>query len=206
MDIHINSRVSRSFEIQKIKQNLTDYVHVKLTEIYQDTSVSDLWFSKGCISEVDDWVTANLAGEQKEIVEIGGIFLGNHLMQTGSYQLIIEQFLPINQVERQSRISLTIGKGMAYAYAEVMDEFPNMGILAWFHTHPGHGPFLSNTDLDRTHNVFFREPYQIAIVLDSLTNEYITGIFSRKKNTQMNNAQDAAKWIPWKALLENFSN
>ena len=44
---------------------------------------------------------------------------------------------------------------------------PAMDVIGWFHTHPGHGLFLSNSDLSVQKH--FSQPYQIAMEIDSLT-------------------------------------
>jgi proteasome lid subunit RPN8/RPN11 len=38
-------------------------------------------------------------------------------------------------------------------------------VVGWHHTHPGFGVFLSGYDLF-IHQHFFREPWQIALVID----------------------------------------
>lgn len=40
-----------------------------------------------------------------------------------------------------------------------------VNVLGWYHTHPGMGVFLSQTDL-RTQQLYFGSPWQLAIVLD----------------------------------------
>jgi proteasome lid subunit RPN8/RPN11 len=51
---------------------------------------------------------------------------------------------------------------------EVKDrEFPDDRIVGWYHTHPGFGVFLSSMDTF-IHENFFAEPYQVAIVLETV--------------------------------------
>lgn len=39
-------------------------------------------------------------------------------------------------------------------------------LIGWYHTHPDLGVFLSRTDVTKTHNRLFNDPFQIALVLD----------------------------------------
>jgi proteasome lid subunit RPN8/RPN11 len=45
-------------------------------------------------------------------------------------------------------------------------------IVGWYHSHPGHGLFLSQTDLD-THMQFYQfSPYAVSLVVDPKSNEF----------------------------------
>lgn len=45
------------------------------------------------------------------------------------------------------------------------DEFPDSSVIGWYHSHPGHGIFLSGHDQFIQRN-FFAEAWQVAIVID----------------------------------------
>jgi proteasome lid subunit RPN8/RPN11 len=49
-------------------------------------------------------------------------------------------------------------------------KYPDSKIVGWFHTHPGLGIFLSHYDLF-IHRNFFKEPWQVAIVIDPLNDK-----------------------------------
>jgi len=49
-------------------------------------------------------------------------------------------------------------------------DFPRTTIVGWYHSHPGHGIFLSGTDLN-TQRLSFKQIWQIAVVYDSLRPE-----------------------------------
>ena len=75
-----------------------------------------------------------------------------------------------------------------------MDEHPSYQLVGWFHTHPGHGLFLSKPDL-RIHLGHFNQPYQFAMEIDSLTENLDTTFFTWKtKVPEMNNAKDLKSW------------
>ena len=46
-------------------------------------------------------------------------------------------------------------------------------LVGWYHSHPGHTCFLSNTDMD-TQRAMFGEPYHIALVIDPVNREVKT--------------------------------
>ncbi|MBK9013914.1 MAG: hypothetical protein IPM82_07420 [Saprospiraceae bacterium] len=88
----------------------------------------------------------------------------------------------------------------------MMDEYLGNVLLGWFHTHPGHTPYLSDIDLKKTHELFYTRPFQVAIVLDTLTENFDTGIFSRKKSGQVNNKADFKHWVAWKTIAGHLNN
>ncbi|MEZ2239164.1 Mov34/MPN/PAD-1 family protein [Microcoleus sp.] len=49
-------------------------------------------------------------------------------------------------------------------------DFPSTTIVGWYHSHPGHGIFLSGTDLN-TQRLSFKQIWQIAVVYDSLRHD-----------------------------------
>jgi len=70
-------------------------------------------------------------------------------------------------------------------------------LLGWFHTHPGHTPFFSETDL-ATHQAFFKADYHVAIVTDPCKTTFPTVILARKQNGKMTSEWNDQDWIQWK--------
>src|SRR5208337_2037861 len=54
-------------------------------------------------------------------------------------------------------------------------QYPDLRIVGWYHTHPGHGVFLSEMDVF-LHESFFGLPWQAALVYDPRSGE--EGIFN----------------------------
>lgn len=48
---------------------------------------------------------------------------------------------------------------------------PDLQLLGWYHSHPGHGIFLSATDLN-TQALWFRQPWHVALVYDPISHSY----------------------------------
>ena len=178
-----------------------NYIHIQLKDYLEDTSVNSVYLKKECWFSISNWVNKSLEREG-QLHEVGGLLLGGYRsdsIKEDHLELIVEAFAPIREVIAQSNTQLIVGPGFAYAYNDVLKADSDLLLIGWLHTHPGHGPFLSQTDLDQT-QIFFKKPYQIAFVLDPMTMEYDTGIFSYQANGQMNNASNFSKWIPWKKL------
>lgn len=56
------------------------------------------------------------------------------------------------------------------AWREIKCNNDDLIIVGWYHTHPDIGIFLSSTDVNNMES-HYREPYQIAIVIDPIRNE-----------------------------------
>ena len=57
-------------------------------------------------------------------------------------------------------------------------QYPDLRIVGWYHTHPGHGIFLSDMDIF-LHESFFGLPWQCALVYDPRSGE--EGLFTAKQ-------------------------
>lgn len=72
------------------------------------------------------------------------------------------------------------GETWSNIHAEIARSFPNCQIVGWYHTHPGHGVFLSRPDL-RIQDDFWAQDGQLALVVDHLRGEarFFTGSTKR---------------------------
>lgn len=104
--------------------------------------------------------------------ELGGFLIGG-LHQDGDASLYVEvrEFLPA--VDARSRgASLTFTHETWSAMnRQVEREFAGQVPVGWHHTHPDLGVFLSGYDLF-IHRHFFSHPWQIALVLDPVRQEF----------------------------------
>jgi len=96
------------------------------------------------------------------------------------------------------------------ALEEVMhnDKYKELALIGWFHTHPGHGVFLSKPDLNICNNIF-PEPYQFAMVMDTIktaSNEkYHVGLFTKKINGEMNNIKEKKTgFVQWQDVVQTI--
>jgi len=180
----------------------TSFVPVSLESHQPDSQVSKVFVHPVCIEEIYQWATESLSEEP--VAEVGGFLLGRFQQeQEKQYEVSIEVFVPAKEVDYSSPTVLDFGPKALLAVDQALQQFPELDMIGWFHTHPGHTPYLSTMDL-RIHQGFYRQPYHLAVVLDSLTPAFDTGIFSRMQGGEVNNKRPDSRWISWKQLLEKL--
>jgi proteasome lid subunit RPN8/RPN11 len=108
-------------------------------------------------------------------IEVCGVLVGN---------VYHDAMGPFVFVEANIRGNFSSGKAAQVTFTaktwahiqDVMDrEYPDLRILGWYHTHPGHGIFLSDMDLF-IHKNFFSLPWHLAFVFDPQNQE--EGLFA----------------------------
>jgi proteasome lid subunit RPN8/RPN11 len=108
-------------------------------------------------------------------VEVCGVLVGN---------VYHDAMGPFVFVEANIRGNFSSGKAAQVTFTaktwahiqDVMDrDYPDLRILGWYHTHPGHGIFLSDMDLF-IHKNFFSLPWHLAFVFDPQNQE--EGLFA----------------------------
>ena len=108
-------------------------------------------------------------------IEVCGVLVGN---------VYHDAMGPFVFVEANIRGNFSSGKAAQVTFTaktwahiqDVMDkEYPDLRILGWYHTHPGHGIFLSDMDLF-IHRNFFSLPWHLAFVFDPQNQE--EGLFA----------------------------
>jgi len=102
--------------------------------------------------------------------ELGGFLIGGFHLDGGPY-VEVRHFLAAGDI-RSHATSLTFThETWAGVNREVDRQFPGALIVGWQHTHPRLGVFLSGYDLF-LHRHFFREPWQVALVVDPVRREF----------------------------------
>ncbi len=177
------------------------------TLFWNDTMISSIFFTQKGIEKLDHFLKDQnltpLREQEGQIPEIGGILLGKPFFsdENKNYRVLVEEFVPIDP-EYHDRYQLEFSaQSMARDLGNIQDQFPELLLVGWFHTHPGHGLFLSKPDL-RIHDSFFTEPYQFAMEIDSLSTRLDTGFFTRMKNGKVNNRKNLLSHSQWYSWLE----
>jgi proteasome lid subunit RPN8/RPN11 len=107
-------------------------------------------------------------GDSSPAAEICGVLVGN------VYQDAIGAFLQIEHIIKGEAANSSAGQVTFTAETwqhiqEIMDrDYSDLRIVGWYHTHPGHGIFLSEMDIF-LHESFFGLPWQTALVYDPRT-------------------------------------
>ena len=192
--------------------NSGQYFALYMEQLWQDSVIEKLFFSKESIKDLDEFVqTQNLLifdENENGIPEIGGLLIGKVGKEnySGIYQVAVEKFEPIKaSFQNTIRLEYSV-EDLARVFGEMDDKHPDLTLVGWFHTHPGHGLFLSQPDLVIQNN-YFDKPFQFAMEMDTKTQRLDTGFFTWKKANQgINNTKNlktGTEWFSW-TELEQF--
>lgn len=202
MAIRIKKHIGK--KNKRLDENLSlndQYTQIKLSDYVNDSLVKNVFILDDCINSILSWVEQSK--RLKPVPEVGGFLLGRYEnLPPDSFNISLEKFIPSKDVAYNSPTILEFGTKVMMQLDEQMDKLPDMDLMGWFHTHPGHTPFLSGLD-QQLHEGFFKKPYQIALVLDSLTEYFDTGFFTRKEDGFTSNKADFNEWILWKKMIHN---
>jgi proteasome lid subunit RPN8/RPN11 len=96
-------------------------------------------------------------------VEVGGFMIGTHGGEREPPHCVaaIEAHAAVGDL---TRLTFT-HEAWEDVHRVIEDSHPECSIVGWYHSHPGHGIFLSDHDRFIHHN-FFSAPWQIALVVD----------------------------------------
>ncbi|MFO7947076.1 MAG: LysM peptidoglycan-binding domain-containing protein [Armatimonadota bacterium] len=117
-------------------------------------------FAKEVIGEVVDHAQSDTSRE------IGGVLLGT-VTHEEDRVVLVEARIPAAHT-RAARGNVTFTHDTWAEINEAIDEqYPDMEIVGWYHSHPNFGIFLSSYDMF-IHENFFSAPWQIAYVVDPI--------------------------------------
>lgn len=186
------------------------YLPLHLDRLWANSALKTIYFNRESILELDQFLrvenTSKIKENDKDIPEIGGMLLGKFTKDNlDNYEVTVEKFAPIaSKSSNVYRLEFSV-ESFALDLTAIQDEFPELLLVGWFHTHPGHGLFLSPPDL-KIHN-HFREHYQFAMEIDSVTQDLDTGFFTRQQDGKINNQENllpGARWFAW-TEIEKFT-
>ena len=102
--------------------------------------------------------------------ELGGVLLG-HAYRDGE-QLLVEVIaaLPARNDDHGPVHFTFTGDAWSQIHHDRTNQYPNLEIVGWFHTHPGLGVFYSSDDVV-VHTAAFTLPWHVGLVVDPLGNE-----------------------------------
>lgn len=175
---------------------------IDMAELFEDSPLQKMYFRKQAVTDIAEWIALSEREKKQQpetVVEKGGILLGTYRSLEQTYETLIHTFAPIEQVDFQSNTLWRVDRGIAPAILTANEKYGDQLVVGWLHTHPGHGPYLSMTDLEQT-QLFFPHPYQVAIVIDSLVESQPSGLFTRQLAGNMNNAEHQQHWLSWQSF------
>jgi proteasome lid subunit RPN8/RPN11 len=190
--------------------NVEDYAAFSIAKLWADTAVPELLFHKKAARALDDFIKSQgtiMEEAEGSIPEIGGLLMGDYeALGGGRYRVRVEEFLPINpefhNVYKLEFSTTSLVRELGHA----QDVFPHLMLMGWFHTHPGHGLFLSKPDMT-IQDGFFLKPWQFAMEIDNTTPNLDTAFFTRKTSGVQNNKEDRKDfnfWFSWVRTMYSF--
>ena len=202
MAIKIKLSNKRNISFNFESESKTDYLSIDMSAIVEDSTVKEVLLHKDAIEAITTWVNESL--ENKIVPEVAGFLLGaSDLIKEDAsnrlYKIFIRYFSPSTKVDFSSPNKIVFGSDALLELDDFQQKHLDLKLVGWFHTHPGHSPFLSTTDA-MIHEGFFNKQDEIAIVLDSKTSEFDTGFFTRKHSGEVNNQRDLIDYIYWKDI------
>lgn len=102
--------------------------------------------------------------------EIGGFLIGDVYLDGRPY-VEVQQFVPATQTRSHAASLVFTHDTWAAIHRRMEQDFPDLKIVGWHHTHPDMGIFLSGYDRF-IHRHFFPAPWQVAMVVDPLRQEF----------------------------------
>lgn len=185
------------------------YVAYDMEQMWNNSFVKTCRISHEAVNDIykicrNEQRKAGQSGDQVA-PEIGGFLLGRfykHDTDKEQYDVIIDRYMQPSETEHQDVYQIKFGTKAMHELDKALEISPDKALVGWFHTHPGHSPFLSQPDLN-IHNGTFTQNWQLAIVVDPY-NEYDTGIFTRYRNEEgkrisLNNSGQK-QWADWHKL------
>jgi proteasome lid subunit RPN8/RPN11 len=96
--------------------------------------------------------------------EIGGVLVGLRGDRQGMRAHAVAAISAEPAVGDRTRLTFT-HDAWEHIHRVLEEEYPDEDIIGWYHSHPGHGIFLSEHDTF-IHRNFFSAPWQVAVVVD----------------------------------------
>lgn len=132
--------------------------------------------------------------------EIGGVLLGSVLQDESGEGINIQAYLPGRYMEETLANLTFTHKTWTDINQRHMREHNDKRIIGWFHTHPGHGIFMSRYDL-YIHQNYFAGDGQIAAVFDPVHNS--AGFFQRREDRMLQQRRIHIYTMPGYAFDQN---
>lgn len=102
--------------------------------------------------------------------ELGGVLLGQAYQQNGrSYVEVLAALPAVNDDHGPVHFTFT-ANGWSQLHKDRAEQYPELQIVGWFHTHPNLGVFYSSDDVV-VHSAAFTQPWHVGLVVDPVRRE-----------------------------------
>ena len=110
-----------------------------------------------------------------QTMELGGILLGQVYEDRGHFFVMVEDALEAQHtIASTGSLTFTDRTWLDILYQR--RSRTELQVIGWYHSHPGFGIFLSESDLFIQHHFFGNQPWYLAMVVDPFSDEW--GVFS----------------------------
>lgn len=100
--------------------------------------------------------------------EVGGVLLGAAYRQGAELYVEVRAALPVLSNDHGPVHFTFNADAWSQIHRDRTEQYPDLNIVGWFHTHPGLGIFFSGDDVI-VHSAAFVLPWHVAIVVDPLS-------------------------------------
>ena len=97
-------------------------------------------------------------------IEVMGLMLGEVRTWKGKTYVLVRDVITSDLDATSVSVKFN-SSGLEKLFGKLDDAGFDYVIVGWYHSHPGYGCFMSDTDL-KTHTGSFVSPYQLAMVID----------------------------------------
>ncbi len=123
-----------------------------------------IFFKKQVQQQIDEFTASDTDRE------LGGVLLGIPEESDEGVHLSITAMLKAKKTAADKTALTFTHETWDQIHHEKDILYPELKIVGWFHSHPGHGVFLSNYDLF-IQQIFFNLPWQVTYVVDPVNKE-----------------------------------
>ncbi len=186
MSVNIISETKREILEKAPPKNSTRHIWHKGTVLASDEVVA--YVNKHAEAKMRNHALAF----RNEKLEVMGLLLGEVRAWQGQKYVLVRDIVTTDLDATSVSVKFD-GKGFEQLFENLDDAGFDYVIVGWYHSHPGYGCFLSETDL-KTHGGAFVSPHQLAIVIDPL-NFQIEGFHVRNEEGQL--VRFLVYWDEW---------
>lgn len=186
--------------IDDVKAN-PEYLLINSADFTNDSAVRNIYIKNSCLKEVYDLYAEDLRNSENP-KEDGCMVLGRWVKddREGVYDITLEDVVFPGDDAVFKEYELNFGGKIKLRIAEKLRRLRKetdlqYDLVCWIHSHPGLGVFFSNSDSNvQTQLKHSQHPnFLIAMVVDILTSDQETGIFTFRKDGTMNSKADLKK-------------
>lgn len=120
--------------------------------------------------------------------EHGGVLIGKPYFdeEVENYFVDIRVAIPAQETEGTPIHLQFTSDAWSFISGVIEENYPDLVVVGWYHSHPGLGVFMSSTDRE-TQKAFFNHPWSLATVVDPIAK--ITGWFFDEKCHKLDRTQ-----------------